>query len=325
MAKKSILKIATTVLTALLAASSLCSCENLSFSEEEVNPNAKIIKTEVLNDFATEKDMYQVILTDGYGKMTLNREEEYCSTGGGSAKLWVSNENGKPMGFKQRLKSLTQGYDYSNLKKVKNIKTSVYNGSEEEVNVLFAIEFADGSKSSGMKYTLKSGWNYLTYEVDRELLSMQFDMEKAMYLSYSFSCNPTPYTVYVDNISVGLTNSEIKAVEQTIEENEICSFDKNYQVGIFSLYVYSPSRMAYFSDFGLTSDPDRVKSGKSFYITTLAGLEDKGNYNWLKLNQKYGEKIDWSSMTEEDAISFWVFNEGPACGISIGIPITKMK
>ena len=324
MAKKSILKIATAIVSAVLTATSLCSCENLSFFKEE-NSNAKLIKTEVLNDFSNEKDMYQVILTDGYGKMTLNKDEEYCSTGGGSAKLWVSNENGKPMGFKQRLTSLTQGYDYSNFKNIKNVKTAIYNASTEEVKVLFAIEFSDGSKSAGMRYTLQSGWNYLTYAVDRELLSLQFDLEKAMYLSYSFSCNPTPYTVYVDSISLSTTSSEIKEVVQQIDENEICSFDKNYQVGVFSLYVYSPIRMAYFSDFGLTSNPDRVKSGKAFYVTTLAGLEDKGNWNWLRLNEKYGEKIDWSSLTEEDAISFWVFNEGPACSLSIGIPITKMK
>lgn len=331
MVKKSKWKILTLILASVFSALSLCACgeeaSNSSSGEaqQQQQTKAKIIKTEVLNDFSNEKDLYQVLLSGGYGKMSLNKNEEYYEMGSGSAELWLADNNNTAMVFKQRLRSEVNGYDYTNFKKVKNVKTSVYNAADENVEVIFALDFSDGSKSSIKKYTLEKGWNDLHYEVDREMLSMQFDIEKTMYLSYTFEKKETPYTVYVDNISLGTTNSEIKEVVQTIEENEICSFDKNYQMSVFSLYVYSSVRVGYFSDFGLTANPERVKSGKAFYVTTQAGMEDKGNYYWIKLNQKYSSKIDWKSLTEDDYISFWVYNEGPASGVSLSISNTKGK
>lgn len=320
--RKKNLKIISLILTTVLLATSLFACGKSS-ENEEPSSGAKIITTEVLNNFSTESDLYQVLLFDGYGKMSLNKEEEYYATGSGSAKLWISNENGASMTFKQRLKSEVKGYDHTDFKKVKNVKTSIYNESQEEVGVIFALEFSDGSKSPIKKYTLQSGWNHLNYVVDREMLSMQFDITKTMYLSYTFENNETPYTVYVDNVSLGITNSEIKEVVQTIEENEICSFDKNYQMSVFSLYVYSTVRMGNFMDFGLTAKADRVKSGKSFYVTVKKGMEDKGNYYWIKLNAKYSERIDWKSLTTDDIISFWVYNEGPTAGLAFSVSNTK--
>jgi hypothetical protein len=326
MAKKNRFRMITLIVTTIVFLTSFCGCENFSvFKDNSQNENAKVIKTETLNDFSTEKDLYQVLLSDGYGKMSLNKDEKYYTTGNGSAKLWVSNDNGKSMIFKQRLKSEVNGFDYTNFKKMKSIRTSIYNESDETVGVIFALEFSDGSKSSIKKYTLQSGWNTLSYGVDREMLSMQFDIEKTMYLTYTFECNETPYTVYVDDISLGLTNSGIKEVVQVIDENEICSFDKNYQMSVFSLYVYSTVRIGYFADFGLTADPERVKSGKSFYVTTQAGMEDKGNWYWIKLAPKYSSLIDWKSLTVNDTISFWVYNDGPSASLAFGVMNTKGK
>lgn len=322
MVKISKIKMVALILTLVFALTTFFAC-NENANQEPQKSGAKVITTALLNDFSDEKDLYQVLLLNGYGKMSLNKDKKYYSTGSGSAKLWLANNNDAAMILKQRLKSEVQNTDHTNFKEVKAVKTDIYNDSQEEVEIVFALEFSDGAKSPIKKYTLQSGWNYLNYAVDREMLSMQFDIEKTMYLSYTFSNNETPYTVYVDNISLNVTNSEIKEVVQVIDENEICSFDKNYQMSVFSLYVYSTVRIGYFSDFGLTANPDRVKSGKAFYVTTKAGMEDKGNYYWIKLNQKYGELIKWKSLTTEDSISFWIYCEGPTTGMSLSISNTK--
>ncbi len=324
MAKKRIGK-----MIALLTATTLCiatfgACDKEKGSETKES-GAKVITTEVLNDFSTEKDLYQVLLLDGYGKMSLNKDEKYYSTGGGSAQLWVADNNGTSMVFKQRLQSDVNDYDYTNFKKAKNVNTSIYNPSEDEVEIVFALEFSDGGRSSIKKFTLNSGWNDLQYAVDREILSLQFDLEKAMYLSYTLENKETPYTVYFDNISLDMTTTEIKEVEQKIDENEICSFDRNYQMSAFSLYTYSSAVMANFTDFGLTANPDRVMSGRAFYVTIKAGMEDSGNSYMLKLNPKYSELIDWKSATENDYISFWVYNDGPAMSLQLRVVNTKGK
>jgi len=321
MAKKKVLRVITLVFVVVLSTASFASCSK----KNEVNENAKVITTQVLNSFSSERDLYQVLLLDGYGKMTLNKEQEYYSTGEGSAKLWISNNNGASMVFKQRLKSKTYEYDYTDFKKVKSISTSIFNAAEEDVHIMFALEFSDGGKSSIKKYTLKNGWNELKYNVDREILSMQFDIEKTMYLTYTFANNEKPYTVYVDQISLGLTNSGISEVEQTIKENEICSFDSNYQMAVFSLYHYDTSVMGNFLDFGLTANPDRIKSGMAFYVTIKSGMTENKNSYMLKLNPKYGELINWDSLTENDYISFWIYNDGLADSIQFRIVNTKGK
>ena len=109
----------------------------------------------------------------------------------------------------------------------------------------------------------------------------------------------------------------MQEVSQSIEENEICSFDKNYQISAFSLFTHSTIRMGHFVGFGLTGNLDRVKSGQSFYVTVKAGLEDKGNSYMLKLNPKYSEQIDWQSVTTNDYFAFWVYNEGPEMGLQV--------
>lgn len=314
MAKKGKFNFIAFILIAVLLLSSLCACS-------DGQSKAKTITTKVVNSFASEKELYQVILSNGYGKLTLNKDQKYSSDGG-SAALWVSDQNGLPMLFKQRLVSQVSEYNYANLKQIKNVKTSIYNSAEEDVEVIFALEFSDGSKSASKKYTLKTGWNELVYDVDRSMLSLQFDIEKAVYLSYTFQTNQTPYTVYVDNISVGITNSEVQEVVQTVEKDEICLFDKNNQMTAFSLYVYSTIRIGNFVDFGLTANPDRVKSGKSFYVTTVKGTEEAGNAYWIRLNDKYSKLVDWKSLTENDKISFWVFNEGPYTSMQFNV-VTK--
>ena len=315
MAKKGKTSFIAFILIAVFLMTSLCACSG--------QQKAKIITTEVLNSFSTERDLYQVILSNGYGKLTLNKNEQYYSTGSGSAALWVSDQNGLPMLFKQRLTSNVGDFNYSNFKSVKNVKTSIYSAAQEDVDVVFALEFADGSKSASRKYTLKTGWNELVYDVDRAMLALQFDLEKAVYLSYTFNTNDTPYTVYVDRIAIGVTNSEIEQVVQTVETDEICSFDKNHQMAAFSLYVYSTVRIGNFIDFGLTADPDRVKSGKAFYVTTAKGTEESGNAYWIRLNSKYSELIDWKSLTENDSISFWVYNDGPYTSMQFNVVTTR--
>ncbi len=328
MGKRRIIKAIALTVTAALFSTLLCTCKKKSDDSQAVggvNDGAKVITTGILNSFSSEMDLYQVLLSEGYGKMTLNKEGEYYKSGSGSAKLWVADNNGTSMIFRHRLESDVYGYDYTNFKKVKSIKTSVYSEAEEDVEVIFALEFADGGKSPIKKYTLQSGWNYLEYAVDREMLSMQFDIEKTMYLSYTFQTNETPYTVYVDEIQLGLTTSEMKEVVQHVEENEICSFDSNYQMAVFSLFNYNAAKMGNFLDFGLTANPERVKNGKSFYVTTKAGMTEDGNSYMLKLNPKYSALIDWKNVTTEDYISFWVYNEGPEMKLDFRVNNTKGK
>ena len=106
MGKRRIIKAIALTVTAALFSMLLCTCKKKSDDSQTangVNDGAKVITTGILNSFSSEMDLYQVLLSEGYGKMTLNKDGEYYKSGSGSAKLWVADNNGTSMIFRHRL------------------------------------------------------------------------------------------------------------------------------------------------------------------------------------------------------------------------------
>ena len=300
-------------LATVLALSSFASCQGLDFlnkTEQPVNEYTLINTT--INDFSDVNDLYQLITVNDFGIINLNKDEEFVKTGNTSAKLTVGYEGRtlatKP-GIKQRLSSKTQGYNFHDFTKVKKLKAQMYNPSETVRTVKMYVAFGNGVTTTPLTCNLQKGWNDLIYEIDRALLSFQVDLEQAAYLQFSFDVLPNEsYDLYLDNISITQTNSEIQEVEMTLEQDEICYFEQNYQKSVFYFWTWSSDRLADIIDFGLTADPDVAKTGTSFYVTTKKGEKRWNYWYYLRFSEAYLNLIDWESLTPEDTIevSVWV-------------------
>jgi hypothetical protein len=301
-------------LATVLALSSFGSCQGLDFtnnsSAEPTNEYMLLNKT--INDFSDVSDLYQLLTVNSLGKIDLNKDMQYVKTGTSSAHITVGLENTKlptKPGIKQRLSSKTQGYNYHDFTKVKKLKAQIYNPSEEVRTLEMFVAFANGATTTPLTFKLQKGWNDLIYEIDREMLSFQVDLEKAAYLQFSFEILPLKtYELYLDNISITQTNSKIQEVEMALEKDEICYFEKNYQKSVFYFWTWSTERLSDITDFGLTADPDLAKTGTSFYVTTKKGDKRWNYWYYLRFSDAYLKVIDWESLKPEDSIevSVWV-------------------
>ncbi len=279
---------------------------------QNVPTNEYTLTNTVINDFSDFQHLYQVFIENDFGTVSLNTNQEYVKTGGASAKLTIGYENKtlplKPV-LKQRLSSNTMDYNFNDFTKVKKLKAQFYNPSDEVRTLSMCISFSDGVTTSPLVCNLKKGWNDLVYEIDRALLSFQADLSKAAYLQFSFETVPNKsYDIYLDNISITQTNTPMQTIEMTVEKDEICYFEHNYQQSVFYFWTWSADRLADIVDFGLTANPDVAKTGTSFYVTTKKG-EVRWNYwYYLRICEPYLDVIDWKSLKPEDNIevSLWV-------------------
>lgn len=301
-------------LATILALSSFAGCQGLDFTGKtnEEPTNEYTLMNTTINDFSDVKDLYQLITENTFGIIDLNTDMQYVKTGNSSAKLSVGLDGEtlplKP-GLKQRLSSKTQGYSFHDFTKVKKLKAQIYNPSETARVVRMYVAFSNGVTTTPITFKLQKGWNDLIYEIDRALLSFQVDLEKAAYVQFSFDTVPNEaYDLYLDNISITQTNTPIEEIEMTIEEDEICYFEKNYQKSVFYFWTWSSDRLSDIVDFGLTADPDVAKTGTSFYMTTKKGEKRWNYWYYLRMSEAYLNLIDWESLKPEDRIevSVWV-------------------
>ena len=245
-AKKNI-KILAFGLMALLTLNTFAGCnaigggDNSDDAIQQTNEN--VLQNSLINGFSDIKDVYQIILENSFGKVNLNKDKTYVLTGDASAKLSIGHEGvlltSRPI-LKQRLSSQIFDYNYTDFTKVKKVKAQIYNPSDEVRVVRACINFSDGKTTSQKIYSVKKGWNDIIYEIDRTLLSFQVDLKKASYFQLSFETDPEKsYDLYLDNISITQTSTPMEMIEMTVEENEICYFEQNYQ-NRRPVFLFSP-------------------------------------------------------------------------------------
>lgn len=305
------------ILSVFLSVATFTACEKQPEEQAQEIPK-NVLTTCVLNDFSDMTDLYQVILKNSFGSANLNTQAEYVKTGGASAKLTVVDSTSADLPtLKQRLSSELLGYDYTDFTKAKRLKLSMYNPAAEEVTCHLNLEFTKG-KTARTTYSLKNGWNDLTYEVDRSALSASFPLDETMYLVCSFERKSQPYTVYLDSILLTQTHADIEAIEYTLDENEICSFDKNYQGAVMSFATDFAAKISLIADYGLTADPERTVSGSAFYVKIAKGDLSGGyrNFTYMNFQQEYRNLIEWSGITAEDTIEWDVYCDGAAYSLT---------
>lgn len=321
-------------LMALLTFNAFAGCDAIGLGSNDSNSsieqtNANVLQNKVVNDFSDIKDLYQVILENNF-KADINKDQAYVLTSGASAKLSIGSDEKEVTVrsiLKQRLTSQVFGYDYTDFTKVKKFKTQIYNPSDEARTMRVCIAFGDGKSTSQKIYTLKKGWNDIIYDVDRTLLSFQVDLSIAAYLQYSFDVLPMEvYDLYLDNISITQTNTPMDTIEMTVEKDEICYFEQNYQKNVFWFYTWSKDRIGDVADYGLTADPDLARTGTSLYVTTKKGEKRWQNWYYTRFSEAYLNVIDWESLNPEDTIeaSVWVPDGNDGVGFDIDTKLGKI-
>ena len=209
-----------------------------------VDPDDDNLVGEVmLNDFETYRPDFQVIrVLNGFGVIDVNKDAKYVKSGKASAKVRPLGSYGSlaPATAYVPLYSKTFGFDHRDLTRIRQVKAEVYNAESKQVPMTFGIVMEAVNtdiinKTNAQKYSLKPGWNTVTYDVDVSVINILYDVTKAEGVYFGFESSNSRViedapTVYIDDLRLVYSATDAKIVDLlSFDANEICNFDKTYQ------------------------------------------------------------------------------------------------
>lgn len=300
--------------TCAAATFSFTACKKTEDTKEEAG-------TFLINDFEKETDMYQLIPSGGFGKIEYNTNKEYVLTGEASARVEANVTASAERSVKHRLISKRRDYNFADISRAEKLTAQIYNAHDEDITLAVAIEFYNQVTTQRNKVTLKAGeWNAVTYKVFPEILALQYDTQKAMYLDYFFEKKDMEKSpvLYFDNITISMSAEQSEPIEMTFDKDEFCSFDKNYQ----SFVPYISGWGSYITDVtetGLTANPDYTAGGKgcAFKAHTIKGSQRWRNWYYLYFSENFCAAAGLNKVSENDKLTFSVYNDGPDDSLAI--------
>lgn len=199
--------------------------------------------TVTLADFEQWAPDFQLLRPmNNFGAIDVNENAEYVKGGKASALV-------RPLGgysktttpyFYIPTESALFGYNYVDFNLVHSFTADVYNAGTEDVPmqagvVTMITDYESADLAGGSDFVLNPGWNEVEYIVDRSLLNIANDISDIAGIYYSFENAGSRYLedapeLYFDNIVLHRSRN-LPPVEDlvTLDENEICGFEKLYQ------------------------------------------------------------------------------------------------
>lgn len=286
----------------------------------------------VISDFEKWGPDFQLIrLSSGFGRVTRNRDAQFVKSGQYSAKVEAlggySNKY-EPILTVPLVSSLFE-FDYSDFRWYDEILCSVYSPEEGSV-IKIGLQAGDGVNSFGgtkvleKKYTLKQGWNELSYQINASLIALTEDPMFINGVMFSFeNANSRDLedanVMYLDDLKL-MRREEVAEVEDLVKLKpyEICDFEDVWQS-----YIVSWSGNSLITPelevVGAQSNADRLVTPTSgsnmLHVHLRAGAAVQGSLNYINIPQRLMQEA-FKNVTEAEIakgyLMFDVFNDGGA-------------
>ncbi|MCL2751262.1 MAG: hypothetical protein FWE62_00720 [Firmicutes bacterium] len=245
--KKRLLWVALLTALSLLAAGILVSCGGGDKGGGKDGTPPETTGTEKLLYGFNEwyPDFHLIQIREKFGIVDINTNAAYVKEGKGSAKLRPA---GRYTGSERPYLSLPLVWDEleianGDLTFAETIEADIYNAESASLNVyvgLFFQEQTHGNLSNPqagtvpVKYELTPGWNKVSYEIDKDALSLKWDIKACRSVYYAFDnihsrdITDAP-TLYLDNVT--MVYSEDPVIVFTGEQ--YLEIGKEYNLGGF--------------------------------------------------------------------------------------------
>jgi len=213
-------------------------------------------------DFEAWEPNFQLCrISTTFGKVSINSDEKYVHEGKHSARIdpvgngWMYFST-----YSERYE-----YDYTDFTHVDCVRMEMYNPQDTDKKVsvgLVSEPYAldQFNRAGGKEFTLKPGWNTLSYYIDPTLVSVIADLSdiRGIYMIFDplFLYKITDETprYYLDNVRLRYKETA-HVVESTFEfgENEIMDFEKFYESNFYLNDLGIDMKMVKPSDYGVNS------------------------------------------------------------------------
>ena len=294
---------------------SLTACVKSEKGDDEGVPPGTV----VLNDFEDYKTCVEpMILLNYFGTAQLNTDAQYVKRGSGSLKIVPSGcdseEGNYAPAIKQPMNVRISENDNSDISQLSMISTEIYNASSKNVHMVMSLQFFEGYLTGETEYELVPGWNSVVYSVEPQIIDIAYDIKDCKGIMYTFDKPATEAdapTLYMDDILLYKTDAEYVPIDMTLDEGEICSFDKIFQEYILIANTDYPDIQPTLS---INSDLRYSKKGKSLkvFMPGNHGAYDNADYTYTGFSfaAAYIAQTGLGDYSDDQTFSFEVYNAG---------------
>ncbi len=269
------------------------------------NKDAKVI---TLNTFETQADLDTMTLAGVLGKAELNTQSSFVKKGNGSLKVTViSNpyKSAQPSLY-QAMNLEKAGIDCTDFSKVEHFTIEVYNAQTMQRRIGLQMVFTDSyNKGITEWFTLKpSGWTTVKYTIAREFIPQIKNVSLVTGMNLIFDRGTEDEVYYLDEVKVYKTDKGFTPVTMSLEKDEICSFDKLWQVQKLGFECYDGAELIPSASY--VKDNTATGKGSALKLETVPG---SGANRWpgIVLNEEMLKLVDWASYGDNDKFCFDVY------------------
>ena len=273
----------------------------------------KETQTVVVNAFDTQTDFDTMQLCGLLGKSSLNTDARYVKSGKGSMQVTVAS---KPL--ENKVGFLYQGMrqdnigrtDLSDFAAFDNMRLQIYNTSTESkrvgIRLVYVYDQDGNTESTTTWYTLQPEWNAVVYNIDRINIPVgESGIRKVAGVSLYFDRDETDTVYYLDEWVMHRTKKTVPDLVMTVEPNEICSFDKKWQVEQLERFQWVPSYCQ--PDFTYNTDLQYTVNGAGGSLKVMLTGGNGGNYPGFFLNRKLTKAFDFGRYGKYDCLCYDVY------------------
>ncbi len=250
-----------------------------------------------------------------FGRLQITQDEEFVTHGEGAGKINAMGDLhitsvGSPS---FDVKVPKEERDFTDMKR---ITVDMYNGTDQEylLGIYLRLDNANGPKTQVWTTTLKKdSWTVVSPNFDVRLMSLGYDLSNVYGIGFEFQRVGQDYQgandLYIDNLRVERYDETPEAMTMSLDENELCSFDKLWQTAVCFPAYYSPMA-GYELQTSINTDLNYSRKGKSLKMVQPKQVAGQGwGWAYLKFPEKYVQQMNLKQYSGQDAISLWVYNE----------------
>ena len=181
----------------------------------------------LVSDFENYDEINKFTFEWYFGSASINTDPQYVTSGNASMKV---TDTKKTAQVTIPLSGQFATVDYSDTSKLESVELDLYNASEEPYEMTIKLLYKDGMVSSKKQEIVlePNQWTNYVWQVDLKSISVNAEVTEASGFVINFEKN-SEKTVYVDRLQFNYSEENLPVYEVTLDENELCSFEKEYQ------------------------------------------------------------------------------------------------
>lgn len=275
----------------------------------------------ILANFEQWAPDFQILrVAKGFGAVTPNEDIRYVHGGKASAKLQPMGGYSQPTIPYLYFPLYSERFDYNhcNILQIDYVSMYLFNAQADERSVTVGliasvIDIETVSMTGGKQFVLQPGWNEISYFPDPTLVNLAYDVKDVLgvYLEFANAgvreVSQAPI-YYLDDVAL-YKNKKTDAVKDvvTLDEGEICDFEKAYQSFVISSEVTNASTTPDISVVRAADEGIEAAHGnKVLKVVTKPGSMKEASWPQIVLPEKL-MRASGMMQVPEDKLGDYVF------------------